>query len=676
MPDDLAAVQERVEALRQEINQHNYRYHVLDDPIISDGEYDALMNELRALEAEHPELQSPDSPTQRVGAGPSEAFGVVEHIIPMLSLANAFNADSLRSWYQRAVNLLGREINGFVLEPKIDGLAVSLTYKERQLAVGATRGDGQRGEDVTPNIRTIRSVPLRLNGEPPEQVEVRGEVYYTKSAFEKVNEERLAEGQPLFMNARNSAAGTLRQLDPRITARRPLDIFVYALGYTTGTLPRSHWAVLEMFREWGLKTNPNNRRAATLDEVIEQCEKWENRREELDYDIDGVVIKIDDYNVQEELGAVGREPRWAIAFKFPPTQATTKLNKIGINVGRTGSLNPYAILEPVQVAGVTIKLATLHNEEDVNRKDIREGDYVIVQRAGEVIPQVIGPVLARRTGDEVPFKMPTHCPVCGSLVIKPEGEAMHRCTGGSNCPAQRFELIKHFVSRGAMDIDGVGEKLVYAMLQAELIHDFSDLYHLTREQVQSLERMAEKSAQNVIDSIEASKQRPLNRVLFALGIRYVGDQTATLLANHFGSMDALMNASEEEIVEVEGIGPKIADSVYAYFQEPRNRDTIRRLHEAGLTLEAEKREAAGDQPLAGLAFVVTGTLARHSRLQIESRIKELGGVVSDSVSKKTSYVLVGENPGSKVRRAQQLGTPIISEDDFEGLVSEKAAAEA
>jgi DNA ligase (NAD+) len=455
-----------------------------------------------------------------------------------------------------------------------------------------------------------------------------------------------------------------------------LDIFVYSLGYTTGVLPRSHWAVLETFREWGLKTNPNNRLAETLDEAIEQCERWENRREELDYDIDGVVIKIDDLNIQEELGAVGREPRWAIAFKFPPSQATTRLNKIGINVGRTGSLNPYAMLEPVQVAGVTIKLATLHNEEDVNRKDIREGDYVIVQRAGEVIPQVIGPVVARRNGDEVPFTMPTHCPVCGSQVIKPEGEAMHRCTGGSNCPAQRFELIKHFVSRGAMDIDGVGEKLVYAMLQAELIHDFSDLYHLTREQVQSLERMAEKSAQNVIDSIEASKQRPLNRVLFALGIRYVGDQTATLLANHFGSMEALMNASEEEIVEAEGIGPKIADSVYAYFQEPRNRDTIRKLREAGLTLEAEQREAVGDQPLAGLTFVVTGTLARHSRLQIEARIKELGGSVSDSVSKKTSYVLVGENPGSKVRRAQQLGTPIISEDDFEELISEKAPAEA
>jgi DNA ligase (NAD+) len=676
MPEDVAAIQERVEALRQEINQHNYRYFVLDDPIVADAEYDALMNELRALEAEHPELQSPDSPTQRVGSGPSEAFGVVEHMIPMLSLANAFNADTLRAWYQRAVNLLGREIKGFVLEPKIDGLAVSLTYKDKQLSIGATRGDGQRGEDVTPNIRTIRSVPLRLNDNPPDQVEVRGEVYYTKTAFERVNEERLAEGQPLFMNARNSAAGTLRQLDPRITARRPLDIFVYSLGYTTGSLPRSHWAVLEMFQNWGLKTNPANRRAETLDEVIDQCEHWEKRREELDYDIDGVVIKIDDFNIQEELGAVGREPRWAIAFKFPPSQATTRLNRIGINVGRTGSLNPYAVLEPVQVAGVTIKLATLHNEEDINRKDIREGDYVIVQRAGEVIPQVIGPVVGRRTGNEVPFKMPTHCPVCGSQVIKPEGEAMHRCTGGSICAAQRYELIKHFVSRGAMDIDGVGEKLVHAMLQAELIHDFSDLYHLTREQVQSLERMAEKSAQNVVDSIEASKRRPLNRVLFALGIRYVGDQTATLLANHFGSMEALMNADEAEILETEGIGPKIAASVYAYFQEPRNRETIHKLREAGLTLEAEKREVVGEQPLAGMAFVVTGTLARHSRLQIESRIKELGGIVSDGVSKKTSYVLVGENPGSKVRRAQQLGTPIINEDEFEELVSEKASAEA
>jgi DNA ligase (NAD+) len=667
MPEDLVAVQERVEALRQEINQHNYRYYVLDDPLVADAEYDVLMNELRALEAEHPELQSPDSPTQRVGAGPSASFGVVEHRIPMLSLANAFNAESLRAWHQRAVNILGRDITGFVLEPKIDGLAVSLTYRGKQLSIGATRGDGQRGEDVTPNIRTIRSVPLRLSDEPPDEVEVRGEVFYTKSAFEKVNEERLAEGQPLFMNARNSAAGTLRQLDPRITARRPLDIFVYSLGYTTGSLPRSHWAVLGMFRGWGLKTNPANRQCETIEQVIEHCEQWESRREELDYDIDGVVIKIDDLNVQEELGAVGREPRWAIAFKFPPTQATTRLNRIGINVGRTGSLNPYAVLEPVQVAGVTIKLATLHNEEDINRKDIREGDWVIVQRAGEVIPQVIGPVVARRTGNETPFKMPTHCPVCGSQVIKPEGEAMHRCTGGSVCAAQRFELIKHFVSRGAMDIDGVGEKLVAAMLQAELIHDFSDLYHLTREQVQSLERMAEKSAQNVVDSIEASKQRPLSRVLFALGIRYVGDQTAVLLANHFGSMEALMNADEAAILEVEGIGPKIAASVFAYLQEPQNRETVEKLRAAGVTMATEKREVTGEQPLAGLAFVVTGTLQRHSRLQIETRIKELGGAVSDSVSKKTSYVLVGENPGSKVRKAQQLGTPIIDEDEFEQL---------
>ncbi|MFN0070346.1 MAG: NAD-dependent DNA ligase LigA, partial [Chloroflexota bacterium] len=388
----------------------------------------------------------------------------------------------------------------------------------------------------------------------------------TKTAFQKVNEERLAEGQPLFLNARNSAAGTLRQLDPRITARRPLDIFVYALGFTEGALPRSHWALLEMFQSWGLKTNPVNRRCDTLDEVIEQCERWEKRREELDYDIDGVVIKIDDLNVQEELGAVGREPRWAIAFKFPPTQATTQLREIGINVGRTGSLNPYAVLEPVQVAGVTIKLATLHNEEDINRKDIRVGDHVIVQRAGEVIPQVIGPVVARRSGSEVPFTMPAHCPVCGSLVVKPEGEAMHRCTGASNCPAQRYELIKHFVSRGAMDIDGVGEKLVGALLQAELIHDFSDLYHLTREQVESLDRMAEKSAQNVIDSIKVSKQRPLSRVLFALGIRYVGDQTAALLADHFGSMTALMDADEQAILYVDGVGPKIAASVFTYFQ--------------------------------------------------------------------------------------------------------------
>lgn len=668
MAEDLATLQQRVEDLRQQINQHNYRYYVLDDPLVADGEYDALMNELRDIEAEHPELASPDSPTQRVGAGPLESFGVVEHRIPMLSLANAFSPESLQAWYQRAVNLLGREIHCFVLEPKIDGLAISLTYKDGQLAVGATRGDGQRGEDVTANIRTIRSIPLRLQGDPPSDLEVRGEVYFTKSGFERVNEERLAEGQPLFMNARNSAAGTLRQLDPKITAKRPLDIFVYALGYTAGGLPRSHWAVLEKFREWGFKTNPGNRRAETLAEVIQQVEHWEKRREELDYDIDGVVIKIDDLDIQDELGYVGREPRWAIAFKFPPSQAVTRLNHIGINVGRTGSLNPYAVLEPVQVAGVTIKLATLHNEEDINRKDIREGDYVIVQRAGEVIPQVIGPVVSRRTGNEVPFKMPTHCPVCGSLVIKPEGEAMHRCTGGSNCASQRYELIKHFVSRGAMDIDGVGEKLVATLIQAELIHDFSDLFHITKENLIELDRMGEKSAQNVINAIETSKSRPLSRVLFALGIRYVGDQTAALLADHFGSMDAIIAADEAAILDVDGIGPKIAESVWSYFQEPKNRETIEKLRAAGVRLEADA-PVAGDHPLAGKSFVITGTLERFSRLQAEARVKELGGAVTDSVSKKTSYVLVGASPGSKLKKAQQLGTRILDEAEFEKVLA-------
>lgn len=671
MAQDLAEVQVRAEELRKQLELHNYRYYVLDDPIISDAEYDVLLNELRAIEAEHPELATPDSPTQRVGAGPLESFSVVEHRIPMLSLANAFNAESLRSWYQRARNLLGRDITGFVLEPKIDGLAVSLTYRQGQLAVGATRGDGQRGEDVTANIRTIRSVPLRLHDDPPDDLEARGEVYFTRASFERVNEERLAEGLPLFMNARNSAAGTLRQLDPRITARRPLDIIVYSLGYTSGLLPRSHWQVLERFREWGLKTNAANRRCETLDEVIEHCQHWEHRREDLDYDIDGVVIKIDDLDVQDELGAVGREPRWAIAFKFPPSQATTRLLDIGINVGRTGSLNPYGIVEPVKVSGVTIRNVTLHNDEDIRRKDIRIGDYVIVQRAGEVIPQIVGPVVARRTGEERPFELPTNCPVCGSRVIKPEGEAMARCTGGSNCPAQRLELIKHFVSRGAMDIEGIGEKLAAALVAAGLVRNFADLYDLAKDDLLGLERMGEKSAQNVIDALEASKSRPLSRVLFALGIRYVGDQTADILASHFGSIDALMTADEATIRDVDGIGPKIAASLFAYFQEPANRAMIDRLRVAGLTLESEQA-AEGDLPLAGLAFVVTGTLARHSRLQIESRIREMGGVVTDSVSKKTSYVLVGESPGSKLRRAEQLGIRIIDEDEFERLAADQA----
>lgn len=672
MVEDVSAIQRRVEELRRQINYHDYRYYVLDAPEVTDAEYDALMRELRALEAEHPELVDPDSPTQRVGGAPSEKFATVEHAVPMLSLANAFSEGELRAWYARATRLLGREITGFVLEPKIDGLAITLIYRNGKLAVGATRGDGLRGEDVTPNIRTIRSVPLTLADSPPELIEVRGEVYLTRAAFERINEERAAAGQPLFMNPRNCAAGSLRQLDPRITATRPLDIFVYALGQVSENEPRHHWDALAWFRKLGLKTNPYNRRVETLDEVIAEVTSWEARRESLPYEIDGVVVKIDDLDVQHELGAVGREPRWAIAFKFPPTQATTVLRDIGINVGRTGSLNPYAILEPVQIGGVTVKLATLHNEDDIRRKDIRVGDTVIVQRAGEVIPQVIGPILSKRPTDAQPYSLPATCPECGSPVVRPEGEAMAYCSGGLVvCPAQRWRWLELYVSRGTMDIDRVGEKLLATLMREGLVNDPADLYMLTKEQLVKLERMGEKSAQNVLDSIEASKHRPLYRLIWALNIRHVGEKAAQLLADHFGSLDALMQASEEEIMAIEGIGPTIARSIVEYFANPQYRDIIERLRAAGVRLADEPRaqNESADGPLAGRSFVVTGRLARSTRSQIEARIKALGGAVSDSVTKKTDFLVVGEDAGSKLAKAQKLGTAILDEETFERLAA-------
>jgi DNA ligase (NAD+) len=670
---DIQALNARAAQLREQINYHNYRYYILDAPEVADAEYDQLMQELRAIEADHPELQSPDSPTQRVGAGPSEQFAVVQHRVPMLSLANAFSADALRAWHERISRLLGRDIHDFTIEPKIDGLAIMLRYVDGRLTVGATRGDGSQGEDITANLKTVRTVPLALHDNPPPQLEVRGEVYLSRAAFQKINDERTAGGQALFANPRNCAAGSVRQLDSRITARRPLDVFIYALGEAEGWQPRTQSDMLDAFLKWGFKTNPNNGRVETIDDVIAAVAEWEHRREKLDYEIDGVVVKVNDLHVQAELGAVGREPRWAIAFKFPPVQATTVLEEIRVNVGRTGSLNPYAVLKPVQVGGVTISQATLHNEDDIRRKDIRVGDTVLVHRAGEVIPQVIGPILSKRPSDAQPYALPTECPICGSAVVRPENEAMARCTGGfARCWAQRFELLKHFVGRGAMDIESVGEKLAWSLIEQKLVYDPSDLYQLTREQLVGLERLADKSAQNVLDNIQASKARPLTRVLFALGIRYVGYQTAELLARAFGSMDRLRDATLEQIVEVEGIGPKIAESVYAWFHEPdgQNVGMVDRLVAAGVNMVEEAATRGG--PLAGLTIVVTGRLEQLSRTQIEQRIKELGGTVGDSVSKKTSYLVAGEDAGSKLAKAQKLGTPILDEAGFLTLVEERS----
>jgi DNA ligase (NAD+) len=668
-----AELTERYAQLVEAINRANHLYYVLDAPELADAEYDRLMQELRTIESEHPELQSPDSPTQRVGAGPAAQFAVVPHRVPMLSLANAFTPDALRAWHERISRLLGRDVRDFTIEPKIDGLAIMLRYERGHFSIGATRGDGSQGEDITANLRTIRSVPLTLEKHqvpPPTYLEVRGEVYLSRAAFQKINDERAAAGQPLFANPRNCAAGSVRQLDSRITARRPLDVFIYALGEAQDWQPQTQWEMLEAFASWGFRINPNNARAETIDEVVAACTQWEHRRESLAYEIDGVVVKVDNLDLQTELGAVGREPRWAIAFKFPPVQATTVLKSIEVNVGRTGSLNPFAVLEPVQVGGVTISQATLHNEDDIRRKDIRVGDTVLVHRAGEVIPQVIGPILSKRPPDAVPYELPRTCPICGSPVVRPDGEAMARCTGGfANCVAQRFELLKHFVSRGAMDIESVGEKLAWSLvIDTNLVYDPSDLYRLGKEQLVALERIGEKSAQNILDNIEASKRRPLTRVLYALGIRYVGYQTAELLARAFGTMDRLREASLEEIVGVEGVGPKIGESVHAWLHEPDNLHIVDKLVGFGVHMTEEAVTRGG--PLAGLTIVVTGRLERQSRSQIEQRIKELGGAVGDSVSKKTSYLVAGQDAGSKLDRAKKLGTPIVDEAGFEALVEE------
>lgn len=665
---DIAQAKKRIEELRGQINYHNYRYYVLDSPEISDAEYDALMAELRRLEEEHPELITPESPTQRVGAAPVEAFGVVEHPVPLLSLANVFSYDELLAWHKRTSNLMpGRDMD-FVCELKLDGLAVALTYTDGRLTIGATRGDGYRGEDITQNLRTIKSIPLVVPRGAPKKFEVRGEVYLSKSGFEKLNKERAEEGQPLFANPRNAAAGSVRQLDPRVTAKRPLDIYIYALGYAEGAVPPTHWETMEHLKSLGFRISPYNQYVPEISDVEEYYQHWVREQDSLEFDADGIVIKVNSFELQRQLGTVGHDPRWAVAYKFPAIQATTRLLDIGISVGRTGSLNPYAILEPVSVGGVTIKRAALHNEEDIRRKDIRIGDMVVVQRAGEVIPEVVAPVVSKRTGQERFFVMPSRCPVCGGEVVKPEGEVMARCANAS-CPAQIYELLTHFVSRGGMDIEGVGEKLAAALLEEELVKDVADLYSLQKHELAALERMADKSAQNVLDAIEKSKERPLSRVIFALGIRHVGEETAELLASHFGSMERLTKASREEFASVPSIGPKIADSIFIFFRQEANLRVIEKLRRAGVRLE-EEGEKRKELPLLGREFVVTGRLDAFPRSEAEARIKELGGSVDSSVTGKTTYLVVGADPGSKLEKAQTLGTTLLNEEEFLRLLEE------
>lgn len=685
-------ISKRVEELRRELERHNYLYYVLDQPEISDAEYDRLFAELKELEHQHPELQSPDSPTQRVGAEPLETFKQVRHPQPMFSLANARNEPELEDWHRRIVKLLteagiGPKSAAFVTEPKIDGLAISLIYEDGRLVRGATRGNGKVGEDVTANLRTIHAIPLKLRlepGEPPPAVlEVRGEVYLPLAAFARYNEERAAAGEPTFANPRNAAAGSVRQLDPRVAAQRPLSIWCYQVGYTEGLELGSHGEALNWLTGHGFKVNPLVERHDNFTSVIEACRTWEKRRAELDYDIDGAVVKVDSYVMQDVLGVVGRDPRWAVAYKFAPSTAITHLLKIGVNVGRTGALNPYAIMEPVEVGGVTVSQATLHNEDDIHRKDIREGDWVVIQRAGDVIPQVAGPVIQKRTGAEREFRLPDICPSCGSHTVRPEGEVVVRCPNKS-CPSQIVESIKHFVSKGAMDIDGVGEKLVEHLFRLGLIRNMADLYSLNPSDLIGLEvsisvnkkgkkvphRLQEASVANVFQALADSRHRPFHRVLFALGIRHVGSINAQLLVAHFRTVDALMAASPEEISQVEGIGPVIAEAVRDYFAEPHNLETVERLRAAGLQFEVAPGSETAAKPLAGKSFVLTGAMAAMGRAEAKEKIEALGGKVSGAVGKGTDYVVAGENPGSKLRKARDLGKMVLTEEEFLSLLAE------
>jgi DNA ligase (NAD+) len=656
----------RAAELRRVIEHHNHRYYVLDDPEIGDDAYDALLDELRALEDEHPDLRTPDSPTQRVGGRPLDKFEQVRHPQPMLSLGNARGEEELRAWVERMRNFLAREGISeaefdYVCEPKIDGLAISLVYRDGRLERGATRGDGEIGEDVTQNLRTIRAIPLTLE-DAPALIEVRGEVYMPLEGFAELNERRAAAGERTFMNPRNAAAGAIRQLDPQIAAARPLSVWCYGVGATEGIAFRRHSEALDWLRERRLPINPEVRRAGDVDEVMSICLDWQERRDALDYQIDGVVVKLDDYELQRRLGVVGREPRGAVAWKFPPTTAVTRLERVAWNVGRFGNLVPFAVLEPVVVGGVTVKLATLHNEEDLARKDVRDGDDVIVLRAGDVIPQVISPApdAVKRKGRSAPPRPPKRCPSCKTPTVKAEGEVFTRCPNRLGCPGQQWQLLKHFVSKGALDIEGLGEERVSQLMNEGLVRNPADLYELTVERLTELEGFAEVSARNLVAGIEASKEVPFFRVLYGLGIQSVGYVNARNLAQRFRSIDALMAASPEEVAGTPGIGPVVADLVAEALREDSLRELIGRLRAAGLHFE-EEGPPPGEGPLADKTFVLTGSLPTLTREEATERILAAGGRVTSSVSRKTDYVVAGESPGSKLEKAERLGTEVLDE---------------
>jgi DNA ligase (NAD+) len=664
---DLSRAQLEVEELRSRINHHNYRYHVLDAPEVSDAEYDALMGELQALEERFPELITPDSPTQRVGAPPSELFAPVQHSAPLLSLDNAFSEADLDAWYGRVLRGLEHEPT-FVTEPKIDGLSVVVVYEDGKLTRGATRGDGTTGEDVTANIRTIRAVPATLRGEGkaiPSWLEIRGEVFLRLEDFDKINEEQGELGKPLFANPRNTAAGMLRQKDPKVTARRPLQIAFHGIVRCDGVRINSYSQSIELMKEWGLRPHPLSKQAKTIDDVKAYTNELVDKRHSLDHEIDGAVIKVDDYTDQFDLGNTSKAPRWAIAYKFPPEEKTTVLNDILPSIGRTGVITPFAVLEPVHVGGVMVRQATLHNPDEIARKDVRIGDTVVVRRAGDVIPEVVAPIPSLRTGREKRFKMPATCPACSTPLVRAEGVVATRCPNLA-CPAQVVGRLIHFAGRGAMDIEHMGEKTVAALVELGYLDDFGDMFELTDEQIAELPGFKDRSISNLRRAIEGAKRRPIDRLLFGLGILHLGGTGAKQLADAFGSIDAIAQASEEDIAAVEGIGPVIAASVREFFDRPQTKEVIDKLARAGVQLAEERKRASG--PLLGKTFVITGTLEKWSREEAKALIEALGGKVAGSVSKKTDYLVAGDAAGSKLDKAQQLGVEIVDEAGLEKLL--------
>jgi DNA ligase (NAD+) len=668
--DNYDDIIKKIEEVREKIRYYNYRYYVLDDPIISDAEYDQLMKELAEWETKYPQYINSSSPTQRVGIEPVSRFITVKHITPMLSLANAFSIEELRAFDQRIKKLIPQQKLEYVVELKIDGLAVALVYENGIFVRGATRGDGTTGEEITSNLRTVKAIPLKLFGKDITlRIEVYGEVYMKKSDFKKLNEKRMKDGDNLFANPRNAAAGSVRQLDPRITAQRLLDTFIYRATFPEGNRFDTHMEVLNYLKKIGFKVNPHIKLCQDIEEAINYCQKWIEKKEELDYEIDGMVVKVNSLRMREELGSTTRSPRWAIAYKFPAQQVTTKVLDIIVQVGRTGALTPVAILDPVRISGSVVKRATLHNEDEIGRKDVRIGDIVLVQKAGEVIPEVVKVIKDKRTGKETEFVMLTQCPVCGAKVFRSEGEVVSRCNSLA-CPAQIKERIRHFASRDALDIEGLGPAIIYQLVEKVLIKNISDLYFLKRDDLISLERMAEKSADNLLDAIEKSKKKSLANLIYGLGIRYVGVHTSEVITRYYSTLDKFKKANLEELIEINEIGPKITESIILFFKEKENLAIIERLRSAGLNFSQEEekmREEKRVQILAGKQFVLTGTLKDFTRTQAKEIISELGGRVTGSVSKKTDYVVAGEDPGSKYERAKKLGVSIISEEEFKKI---------